>query len=162
MKILNLNERPKYIKTISEWLYKEWGHLNPGSTLESAIQRIKERSEGNNIPSIFVAEIKGEAVGTVSLVKYDMDIRTELSPWVASLFVNKKFRHRKIGRKLMSFIESFAKEISIPKIYLFSPNKQNMYRKLGWQPIEELEYRSQYVIIMAKDLTPKSRRRGAR
>ena len=97
MKILNLSEKPEYIETISEWLFNEWGHLNPGSTLESAIQRIKERSEGKDIPSIFVADIDGKAVGTVSLVKHDMDTRTELSPWVASLFVCRDFRHRKKG-----------------------------------------------------------------
>ena len=56
MKIVNLNEKPNYIETISEWLFNEWGHWNPRSTLESTIQRIKERSEGSNIPSIFVAE----------------------------------------------------------------------------------------------------------
>ena len=152
MQILHLNKRPQYIEVIAKWLFDEWGYQRPGSNLETAILGIEEKSQGDDIPSIFVAEIDGKAVGTVSIVRHDMDIRKELSPWVASLYVHKDLRHNKIGRKLIHFIEDFAKDIDIEKIYLFTPNKQEMYTKLGWRAIEDLEYLSEDVTIMSKDL----------
>lgn len=153
MQILHLNQRPQYIEVIAKWLFDEWGYQRPGSNLETARRAIELLSQGHTIPSIFVAEIDGKAVGTVRLVWHDMDIRKELSPWVASLYVHKEFRRQKIGTKLMHFIEGFAKDMDIKQIYLFTPNKQEMYTKLGWRVIEDLEYRSEDVTIMAKDLS---------
>jgi N-acetylglutamate synthase-like GNAT family acetyltransferase len=152
MRILRLNKRPQYIEVIAKWLFDEWGYQRPGSNLETTIHRIEERSQGNHVPSIFVAEINGKAVGTVSLVRHDMDIRKVFSPWVASLYVHKDLRHKQIGRKLMHFIEHFAKDMDIKQIYLFTPNKQEMYTKLDWRAIEDLEYLSEDVTIMSKDL----------
>ena len=152
MRILNLKERPEYIEPIAELLFRQWGHLRPGSTLESAIKRIETRCAGTTIPSAFVAEINSQPVGTVSIVEYDMDTRKDISPWVSSLFVWETFRHQNIGRKLVRFIESYAKDIGEERIYLFTPDKQKMYSFLGWKHLEETEYQSRNVSIMVINL----------
>ncbi|MFC1890989.1 GNAT family N-acetyltransferase [Thermodesulfobacteriota bacterium] len=152
MQIFNLKNRPEHINKIAKLLFDQWGHLRPGSTLDSAINRVEMRYQGDGIPSIFVAEIDSEPAGTVSIVKHDMDIRKDLSPWIASLYVAEEFRHQKIGRKLITFIESYAKEIGVKKTYLFTPDKQKMYSLLGWRHFENIGYQSKMVTIMAKNL----------
>lgn len=153
MQILNLKEKQEHISKIAKLLFDQWGHLTPGSTLDSAIEKVEMRCRGNGIPSAFVAETDSKPAGTVSIVKHDMEIRKDLSPWVASLYVAEEFRHRDIGRKLMIFIESYAREIGVERIYLFTPDKQKMYSFLGWNHFEEIEYRSVMVSIMVKDLS---------
>ena len=153
MQIVHLSERPTYIKLIAGWLYDEWGYLRPHSSLDSAVKKIEIRVDGKDIPSIFVAELDGKPVGTVSLVEHDLEIRPELSPWLASLYVHKDFRRQGIGSRLIIFFESFAKELNIEKVYLYTPNQQKLYTSLGWTEREELEYLGRKVTIMEKDIT---------
>ena len=132
-------------------LFDQWGHSRPGRTLESGVERVEARCYGKGIPAIFAAEIESKPVGTVSIVKHDMDTRKDLYPWVSSLCVHKDFRHQNIGRTLINFIESYARELDVKRLYLFTPDKQRMYSLLGWTTIEETEYRSKMVTIMKKD-----------
>ena len=152
MQIVHLSERPTSIELIAGWLYDEWGHLRPNSGLDSAVEKIKKRVEGKDIPSIFVAELDGKPIGTVSLVEHDLEIRPELSPWLASLYVRKGFRRQGIGSRLIIFFESFAKALNIEKIYLYTPSQQKLYAALGWTEREELEYLARKVTIMEKDI----------
>jgi GNAT superfamily N-acetyltransferase len=153
MRIVRLGERPTHIKTIAEWLYNEWGHLRPNSSLDSAVEKIKKRVEGKDIPSIFVAEIDAKSIGTVSLIEHNLEIRPELSPWLASLYVCKDYRRQGVGGMLVNFLESFVKDLNIEKVYLYTPNQQKLYSALGWMEREELKYLSRMVTIMEKDLT---------
>ena len=153
MQIVHLRERPIYIKTIAKWLYNEWGHLRPNSSLDSAVEKIKKRVKGKDIPSIFVAELEGNPIGTISLVEHDLEIRPELTPWLASLYVRKDCRGQGIGCQLVFFFESFARKLNIEKVYLYTPNQQKLYSTLGWTEREELEYLSRKVTIMEKYLT---------
>jgi GNAT superfamily N-acetyltransferase len=152
MQIVYLSERPTYIKTIAGWLYDEWGHLRLNSSLDSAVEKIKKRVKGKDIPSIFVAEADRKPIGTVSLIGHDLEIRPELSPWLASLYVLKDYRRQGIGSKLVNFLESFTQDLNIEKVYLYTPNQQKLYSALGWTEKEELEYLSRRVTIMEKDL----------
>ena len=111
---------------------------------------------GKGIPSVYVAEIKDVPVGTISLVKCDMDIRSAFTPWVAAVYVHPDFRNRSIGSHLMKHIETVGIELGIEKLYLFTPDKQRMYATLGWEIIENLIYHQMDVSVMIKDLRNKS------
>ena len=53
----------------------------------------------------------------------------------------------------MKFIESFSKDLGTENIYLYTPNKQEMYEKFGWTVKEESKYLSRRVTVMEKELT---------
>jgi N-acetylglutamate synthase-like GNAT family acetyltransferase len=91
-------------------------------------------------------------VGTVSLVEYELDIRSDLNPWVTAVYVHPYYRNRGIGRTLMRHIETIAIDFGIDNLYLFTPNKQNMYTTLGWKIIEKLIYHQRELTIMTKAL----------
>jgi len=95
-------------------------------------------------------------VGTISLVEYEMDIRTNLNPWVTAVYIHPDYRNRGIGSALVRHIETVAIELGVENLYLFTPDKQRMYATLGWKVIENLAYRQMDVSIMAKDLRNKS------
>jgi predicted N-acetyltransferase YhbS len=154
MQFININTQPEHIPEVAEWLFKEWGHLSPGSTLEQRIQRLQERGRDTELPVTFIAVEDGQAVGTVSLVPHDMEIRMNLTPWMASVFVKPEARGRGIGSQLVTFAEEEARRRGISPLYLFTPNKQRMYARLGWTAIEEVEYRGERVTIMHKPFPP--------
>jgi predicted N-acetyltransferase YhbS len=140
------------IPEVAGWLHNEWGHLTPGSSLERTITRLRERTENDTIPLAFVALEDDQPVGTISLVPHDMEIRMNLTPWIASVFVKSDARNRGIGSQLMHFAEEEFRRLGFTTIFLFTPNKQRMYARLGWQQIEDVEYRGEQVSIMKKDL----------
>jgi len=153
LKILQLYAEDPGLNTVAKWVFKEWGYLRPGNTLEKTIYRLQDGLDDNIVPSIYLAQMDNKPVGTISFVECDMHIRQQYTPWVASVYVDTKWRNQGIGSKLMSHVESRAKNNDIKKAYLYTPNKQKMYSRLGWQGIEKLEHLGNNVTIMIKDLT---------
>jgi GNAT superfamily N-acetyltransferase len=78
----------------------------------------------------------------------------DLTPWMASVFVTPEARGRGIGSRLVTFAEEEALKRGVSVLYLFTPNKQRMYARLGWTPIEKVEYRGEHVTIMRKTFSP--------
>jgi N-acetylglutamate synthase-like GNAT family acetyltransferase len=102
----------------------------------------------------FIAIEENDVVGTVSLVPHDLKIRMDLTPWIASVFVKPGSRGRGVGSQLVSFAEAEAQRRDISAMYLFTPNKQQMYARLGWNTVEEVEYRGEHVTVMNKTFPP--------
>ncbi|MCO7247050.1 GNAT family N-acetyltransferase [Halomonas sp. Mc5H-6] len=137
---------------VAGWTYESWGHLHPGLTLEQAITRLKAECGQGGVPSIFVA-MQGETpVGTASLIADDMSIRPELTPWLASVFVVPEWRGQGIASALVRRVEAEAVENGIEHFYLYTPDQQALYRHLGWQDVESLEYRGEPVTVMSRQL----------
>ena len=137
---------------VAGWTYESWGHLHPGLTLEQAIKRLKAECGQGGVPSIFVA-MQGETpVGTASLIADDMSIRRELTPWLASVFVVPEWRGQGIASALVRRVEAEAVENGIEHFYLYTPDQQALYRHLGWQDVESLEYRGETVTVMSRQL----------
>ena len=155
MQIINIGTQPEHIPEVAHWLFTEWGHLTPGSSVERSIRRLTERCQSADLPVTFIAVEEQQVVGTVSLVPHDLKIRMDLTPWIASVFVKPDARGRGIGSQLVTFAEQKAQRRGISTVYLFTPNKQRMYARLGWNTIEdEVEYRGERVTIMNKTCPP--------
>lgn len=137
---------------VAGWTFESWGHLHPGLTLEQAIEHLKTECGQGGVPSIFVA-MQGETpVGTASLIADDMSIRRELTPWLASVFVVPEWRGQGIASALVKRVEIEALENGIEHFYLYTPDQQALYRRLGWQDVESLEYRGETVTVMSRQL----------
>lgn len=140
------------VALVAGWTFEAWGHLHPGLTQEQAVERLKAECGQGGVPSIFVA-IKGETlVGTASLIADDMSIRRELAPWLASVFVLPEWRGQGIASALVKRVEAEAIESGIRHFYLYTPDQQALYRRLGWQDEESLEYRGETVTVMSRQL----------
>jgi predicted N-acetyltransferase YhbS len=150
MHIISIQAQPHHIPEVAGWLLAEWGHLTPGSSIEKSIQRLTERCQTDELPITFVAIEGDDVVGTVSLVPHDLKTRMDLTPWIASVFVKPESRGRGIGSQLVSFAEAEGQRRDISAMYLFTPNKQQMYARLGWNTVEEVEYRGEHVTVMKK------------
>lgn len=152
MEIKYLKDYKEWIPTIAKWFYDEWGHLYPELDIDKIILRLHKRTNVDIIPLALVALENRAVIGTASLKKFDMDTRMQYSPWLASVYVSEKWRGKGIGTSLVRVIEDKAKEIGVKILYLYTPDAQNFYAKLGWRELESTEYRGQDVTIMIKKL----------
>jgi len=147
MKIINLADAPAYLQTLAAWHHEEWRALNPGQTLEQRMQKMQAHLEGDFIPSTYLA-VDGQLLGSAAIVESDMDNRKDLSPWLASVYVDKQYRQQGIGSRLIRYIVDMAKHKEIKKLYLFTPDQEYFYQRLGWQVLEKTRYRGVEVTIL--------------
>lgn len=148
MDIVDLKEIPEIIPKLVEWHHAQWAYLNPGSTLEKRLEKTKRYLCDEPIPSTFVAVDSGDVLGSAAIIEHDMDTRMEYSPWLASVYVAPEHREKGIGSKLVSYIMSFAKKNNTNNLYLFTPDKEQFYKRLGWNTIHLEPFNEVEVCIM--------------
>lgn len=148
MKIINLASAPQHVRTIASWHHAQWGYLNPGNTVETRIEKMQRYLNGNVMPSMYICVDGDRVAGTAALVENDMDSHPELSPWLASVYVNPDYRNRGLGAMLVKQIVSTAKAAGFPILYLFTPDRAKFYQSLGWEVIAQESYRGSEATLM--------------
>ncbi|RTR05897.1 GNAT family N-acetyltransferase [Halomonas nitroreducens] len=143
-----------HVATLAGWAHAEWGHLHPGRDLAAAIGHFRADCGPAGVPSVFAAMHGEQPVGMASLVVDDMSDRRELTPWLASVYVLPDWRGRSIASRLVCRVEEEARAHGVERCYLYTPDQQALYRRLGWQDVEERDYRGETVTIMQRDLVP--------
>ena len=148
MKIISLSEAPEHIATIAAWHQAEWGYLNPGSTVESRMLKMQRYLSDKPMPSMRICVDGKKVIGTAALVESDMDSHPELSPWLASVYVDAAYRKRGIGAALVKQIVADARAQGFKTLYLFTPDQAHFYQQLGWQFIAQESYRGSEATLM--------------
>jgi GNAT superfamily N-acetyltransferase len=154
MNIDYLADHRDIIPILAQWFYQEWAHLYPDRTLEDVRRVIGERTNKNRIPIALVAFEGEELLGTVCLKIHDMDTRLDLTPWLAGLYVSAPRRRQGIGAALVSAIEKKARELGVQQLYLYTPESESFYSRLGWRVREKVIYHGYQVTIMEKRFAP--------
>ncbi|MGD2119620.1 MAG: GNAT family N-acetyltransferase [Chromatiales bacterium] len=151
MKILDLAQQPEQLETLAHWHQQQWQELNPGETLQQRIRRMQAYLGPAFIPSTFIA-LGDELYGSAAIVTSDMDNHPELTPWLASVYVAPSFRNRGIGARLVQHVMQQAAAHGIERLFLFTPDRESFYQRLGWRPLLRETYRDHAVVIMQADL----------
>jgi hypothetical protein len=141
VRIAPLVERPDLAAQVAAWGFAEWGHLNPGQTLDQRVIRIQGKMNVDRVPIAFVAlDDDGGIVGTASLIFDDLegDPRNPCKKGIASA--------------LVQTVEDAARRLGYTRLYLFTSTAPKLYADLGWRPLEQRDYRGDHIQIMDKTL----------
>jgi N-acetylglutamate synthase-like GNAT family acetyltransferase len=152
MQILDLKDYPQHIPKLAEWQYQQWWYLNPDESIADRAEEFKTHLTDTLTPSTFIA-VDSELMGSASIIESDMDSRPDLSPWLASVFVLPQYRNSGIGSSLVKHVMLSAKQSGLKHLYLFTPDREIFYSRLGWQVLSREEYKLHAVSIMHIDLT---------
>lgn len=151
MLILNLKDKPEHLLPLAQWHHAEWSYLNPLRSFDQRVQEMQEDLQGKVIPTTFVAEDAGELLGSACILADDMSSHPELTPWLASVYVNEIHRGKGIGSTLVKRVMEHAQENGVKRLYLYTPDQEQMYARLGWQLFSREPYNGTPVTIMAID-----------
>ncbi len=151
--ILPLAECRFVIPTLAAWHHRQWADLNPGDTVEARARRLGDQGRGTEpMPVTWVALSGGAPAGSASLVANDMETRPDLSPWLATVFVEPGQRGRGIGAALVDRVGGEALRLGFRELYLFTPDRAGWYARLGWTEMETVLYRGTRVTLMKRPL----------
>jgi GNAT superfamily N-acetyltransferase len=141
-----------WMETIARLHFQEWGLLTGSESREKYRASLESNLLTNAIPSALVAYSGDELLGSVSLVLCDMNIRTELSPWLAQLFVVPNRRSRGIGSRLVGSAVRRAQALGFERLYLYTSGKLPIfYQSLGWSVRECVDYLGKQRTVMQID-----------
>lgn len=151
IKIFNLKDEPENLSTLAKWHQDEWSYLNPGEDLVARISRMQPFLNEDFIPSTFIA--RDEALlGSAAIVLRDLKTEPQLTPWLASVYVRPDVRKQGIGRQLVLHVMQQARNEGIDYLYLYTPNQEHFYIKLGWSTIDKRKHQGHDVTIMQVNL----------
>lgn len=152
MQISNLKDKPQHLMTLAEWHHAEWSYLNPQRSFDERVAEMREDLEGKLIPTTFIAEDEqGNLLGSASLLAQDMSSHPELTPWLASVYVDASQRGKGIGSTLVRQVMQHARDNGIARLYLYTPDQEQLYARLGWQLLSREPYNGTPVTIMSLD-----------
>lgn len=155
MRIEYLADHPEHIPALAAWFHEQWSwFLPPESSAETIAAKFLTHLNRDAPPIALIALDGVELLGTASLRVHDMDILTELSPWLGGVYVARNHRQKGVGRRLVRAVEQKALELGHRSIYLFTVDQAPMYARLGWKALKQLEYHGHPVVVMHKPISP--------
>ena len=136
---------------IADWYLNEW-----------AIPRDRTISRLANHPNddvLFQLILKEDGVPVATGGLYNNvgllqkhQIYQKLKPWVALLYTDMGYRSKGFGTKLLDEIQNMAREIIIPKLYLYTFTAEAFYVRNGWAEMDRVKYNGHDTVIMRKEV----------
>src|SRR5438876_12277484 len=140
------------VAALARWHHDEWATRTPEISIGDRAARFTARAQRGGLPMGFVAIVGGQVVGLACLVECDLESHAHLSPWLASVVVAPEYRGHGLGSALCKRATDEAGVLGFQRAYLFTSDKQHLYRRLGWSTLEGATWRGHQVTIMVREL----------
>jgi GNAT superfamily N-acetyltransferase len=146
------------VPMVAEWHFREWGHTEPGGSLEAWTTAMARQSGADGIPGTLIALVGRAPVGVVCLVDQDMagyESARDLTPWLKGLYVIPSARRQGIGGILVQRCQAWAASLGHKTLYLYTERgsgAQALYERLNWRAIHTGHYDGIAVTVMQASL----------
>jgi GNAT superfamily N-acetyltransferase len=153
-----LSNYPEAVPTVAEWHFGEWGHTDPGGSIETWAAGLARQAGAEKVPGTLLALRGRTPVGVVCLVEQDMagyEPAMGLSPWLKGLYVIPVARRQGVGGILVRRCEAWAASLGHRALYLYTERDsgaQALYERLNWRVIRTGRYDDIAVTLMRASL----------
>ena len=165
-----LPDRPDAIPVLAAWFFEQWGRHVEGTTLETEIAKVSTYQGRDGAPLMVVATVGGEDgggedgdadtgdadafVGAAALKVREMSIFPQYEHWLGNVYVAPARRGQGLASKLVREVVERARRAGVERLYLQTESLDGgLYGRLGFQPVEQVRYRGQEVLVMELPLT---------
>ncbi len=110
------------------------------------------RQQGYEIA--LLAECDGQPAGMCLFVREEVEPnpRSDLTPWLAALYVAPDFRARGVGAALVRAIEGHARGVGTKTLYLYTSAAEPFYAGIGWKVRERFAQNGEAFALMGREL----------
>ena len=116
--------------------YNHWKKYNPMLDLNETVDKFKNqftREEG--LPIGYACYNEKTLVGFCTLQKNNL----KNYPWICSVMIFEEYRHQGYGTKMLQEIAKKAKELGYKKVYLWTDQTPEFYKKIGYTYLQQVE-----------------------
>ena len=107
---------------------------------------------GDGFECALVARVDGATVGSILMVRHELDSPHSLLPWLAGLVVAPEHRRRGIGAALVSAVEAHALAVGVDDLYLYTWQSRDFYAARGWKDVETFKQDGEPMLLMARSI----------
>lgn len=149
-----LAQSPEFVPLVAKWIFDEWGHEKPGSSIEALTKEISSKLDTTTLPIQMLAFTDERPVGVAILKPHEMkDVFPDRTPWLGSVVVSPACRGNGIGAALTRRVEALALKRGFTRLYLQTEREDGgLYARLGWRTCDRLPYRGYQANVMSKKL----------
>jgi GNAT superfamily N-acetyltransferase len=151
LEIRPLHAAPEARALIVEWYAAEW--RMPVARIEALLDSMS--SNGTPMQSVCLRD--GSIVGTAGIYNQVGLFQTaphfaEFQPWLALVYTPPALRGGGIASWLCTQMDAEARRLGFSRYYLFTFTAESLYRRLGWQEMDRVDYHGNDAVVMYKDL----------
>lgn len=136
---------------VARWYFEEWGRLREGASVASFDDTLNDYLNRDSIPLIVMAVDGDKVMGVAQLRYHEMSIYPEKEHWLGGVYVDVEHRDKNVASALVKKIEQVALTLRVSELHLQTESLSGgLYARLGWQPVEQVNYRGVDVLVMTK------------
>ncbi|MDM5336330.1 GNAT family N-acetyltransferase [Fictibacillus enclensis] len=129
MKIVNVQKRMDLFDRAVNTYWEQWGNQDNFVFYQDCIKHSCKTEE--DLPRFYIGLVDDQIVGTVALLRNDLNSRQDLTPWLACLYVSPGYRGKGLGAQLLDHAVKETRRKEYPHLYL-ATDLQNYYERYGW------------------------------
>jgi len=147
-----LTDDEETISILANWYFDEWGDSLFGDSLDKVKDKLNNYVKPNQLPLIVIATEGNKIIGASQLKFHEMDIYPEKEHWLGGVYVDRQYRGNGVAKTIISEVILLAKVFNISKLYLQTEFLDGgLYSRLGWRPLEKVNYQGLDVLVMERD-----------
>ncbi len=132
--IINAHEFSKGIEAAARYIHGKWGRESNFPFYLDAV--VHSSADATSLPVFYLLLDGDEIAGCSALIANDFISRHDLQPWFACLFVEEKYRGKRLASLMMDRAEKDAARIGFGEMYL-TTDHDGYYEKFGWIRMED-------------------------
>jgi len=153
MQIRQLMDNPDYLAQTSGLLFSEWSCLPLWADEERIRTRLIERNSSDNRQiTLVVINAENSVIAAASLIQYELSDDPLRIHWLGEVITKPSHRGQGIGSLLVKELIKYASAQNITELWLYTPDMQSLYRKLGWEDKETRIVDGESVSVMVLNL----------
>lgn len=126
------------LNTITNWMYNWWGIKN-GHSFDGVKCFMEHSLQKDRLPQTYGLFIDNKIIGMFQLTYEDLNVRPDIYPWLANVYIDEEYRKKGYGRKLLESVKEIAKsKLNFKELYLYTKHN-NLYEKFGWKYISDID-----------------------
>lgn len=126
---------PQHVTALVQMLHTEWGGLKNWSDPDKLRASLEIRMTAVKAPMTLIALEGDRLVGSASLKVNELPEHPDRLFWIGDVIIAPDQRGRGIGTAMMRAIVRHAATLGISDLYLYTPDQEHYYRKLGWNTV---------------------------
>lgn len=153
MDIHDLHDNPSRIASVAALLFTEWSAFPRWSSVPAIERALRQRGEASDHAFTLGAfSCDDNAVATASIIRYELEDCAQREYWLGEVVTSPSLRGRGLASTLVNACVTRCRQQGIDRLYLYTPDKQALYSRMGWQPIEQRQVAGENVTVMCLSL----------